>query len=729
MDKKSKLAFDKDELIRRGFNEDQIKEIKQGISSNVDVSVYMYPHFMPIQMRQIRLGLQDNLPVHWYANFSYDWFQMEEIRKGLKLNLDVEKYASSDIPYEKMREIRKGLEENIDLTEYIKYSAKMMRVIRKSIMSKIDIMPYIDEGYDTLQLSYIRESLEKKINIEPYISKELRGTAIREIMLGLEDGLDVKQYAKPEYSWQQMREIRIGIKNRVDVSQYTSTYYNWQQMREIRFGLEMGLDVNSYKSYMYTAKEMKKRREGLNTVTTGYYRFENKTKVVEDIEVKICSNEMEAQAKIVNGSESYTREEIVRDLAEYGIIEGLDYKAIERMIKYKGNDEFVVVAKGTEVINGDDGWYEFFIDIDNKKQPKMLPDGSVDYQNTEWYQTVKKRDKLAYYHSAKQGVNGTTVTGKTIVAKKGKEKGVLTLEGCELLKDNKTYVASKDGKVELKNNKLIVTDTFEFEDITLATGNIDFDGNVYIKGNVLSGTTIKATGDVVVCGFVESATIIAGGNIEIKLGVNAPEKGYIEAKGSIAGKYFENAVIRAGDDVRANYILNSEVYTLGKIIINGSKGTITGGTSYARLGIYSNNIGNNVNVKTKISIGVNEEMLDKLQILVKNIRDAKKEINMLQHAFEEFNKKYTPEERNLKDIYIKIQKSLITYKLRLKKFLLEKEEMEQEIEQARKSKIVVKGTLYEGIIVEIENNLWSSTNLKNVCIDKKYRNIEISSAK
>ena len=91
MDKKSKLAFDKDELIRRGFNEDQIKEIKQGISSNVDVSVYMYPHFMPIQMRQIRLGLQDNLPVHWYANFSYDWFQMEEIRKGLKLNLDVEK--------------------------------------------------------------------------------------------------------------------------------------------------------------------------------------------------------------------------------------------------------------------------------------------------------------------------------------------------------------------------------------------------------------------------------------------------------------------------------------------------------------------------------------------------------------------------------------------------------------------------------------------------------------
>ena len=44
----------------------------------------------------------------------------------------------------------------------------MIRIIRKSILSNVDIMPFIEEGYDTLQLSYIRESLSKNINIKFY---------------------------------------------------------------------------------------------------------------------------------------------------------------------------------------------------------------------------------------------------------------------------------------------------------------------------------------------------------------------------------------------------------------------------------------------------------------------------------------------------------------------------------------------------------------------------------
>ena len=729
MDKDGLFPFDKDILLKRGFDKEQIKELKLGIDSKVEVSVYFDTRFIGMQMRQIRLGLQDNLPVAVYTNAMYDWLQMEEIRKGLKRNLNVRKYASPQIPFDKMREIRKGLEEKIDLTEYIQYSAEMMREIRKSMEVNMDIIPYIIDGYDTSQLSYIRESFVKKVNIKPYLSMEFRGIALREIMLGIEDGLDVSIYAKKEYNWQQMRELRLGIKNRVDVNQYLSTFYNWQQMRELRYGLEMGIDISDYKSYMYTAKEMKKRREKIIGENDGIDSYNTIMRKGNDLEVKIDQNEMLAIAKIVNDSKNYTQKIIIDELAEYGIVEGLDYNAIDRMIRHKGNDEFIEIARGTEVENGSDGWYEFFFNTDNTMQPKILPDGSVDYQNTDWYQSVAKGNKVAYYHEAQEGHNGITVRGRIITARKGKEAGVLFYEGCELLEDKKTYIALKTGKVELKGNKVIISDTFEIDNVTLSTGNVDFDGNLYIKGNVLSGTTVKATGDIIVCGFVEAATIIAGGNIEIRLGVNASDKGYIEANNSVISKYFENATIRAGEDIRASYILNSDVSALGKINIDGAKGTIMGGVTYARLGINSNNIGNPMKMKTKVSIGVNDEMLDKLQIIVRNIRDVKKEIAALTKTLEEINEKNIPDEENLKEIIMKIKKSLLVYRGKLKKYQTEKEALEKEIDLAHKSKIVVKGNIYEGTIVDIEHSFWEATDLKNICIEKKFKDIDIIGVK
>ena len=151
---------------------------------------------------------------------------------------------------------------------------------------------------------------------------------------------------------------------------------------------------------------------------------------------------------------------LLLELLKNGVIEGIDNKAIDRLINKKGNDEFVVVARGDKVVDGKDGWYEFFFDTENKRRPKILPDGSVDYRQAQWYQLANVGEKLAYYHSAKEGKNGKTVRGREIIAKKGKEIGVLSVDGCKLSDDMKTYVASKSGKVELDGTKLIVKDIF-----------------------------------------------------------------------------------------------------------------------------------------------------------------------------------------------------------------------------------------------------------------------------
>lgn len=66
-------------------------------------------------------------------------------------------------------------------------------------------------------------------------------------------------------------------------------------------------------------------------------------------------------------------------------------------------------------------------------------------------------------------------------------------------------------------------------------------------------------------------------------------------------------MIRCEGNVEANYMMNSEVYCSGKVIISGSKGVITEGITSARLGVETFHVGNSTGVKTIIDVGRNDD--------------------------------------------------------------------------------------------------------------------------
>ena len=92
-----------------------------------------------------------------------------------------------------------------------------------------------------------------------------------------------------------------------------------------------------------------------------------------------------------------------------------------------------------------------------------------------------------------------------------------------LAEENTAAYADLDGIVSLAEDyagtdtvmeiQLNVTNLLTVEEVTLATGDVHFDGHVFVKGNVGSGAGIYATGDLLVGGFVESAHIETGGDI------------------------------------------------------------------------------------------------------------------------------------------------------------------------------------------------------------------------
>lgn len=710
-----------DKLVQMGFSADQINEIREGLEAGVDVTVFAKKELLAIQMRQIRLGLTEGLPVEIYAHESYDWFQMEEIREGLKAGIDVSKYASPDIPYDKMRQMRKGLQDGVDLTGYLQLDAGIIRQLRKAIRSDVDILQFVQDGYSAEQLQVIRVDMQNEINIAPYLTKELRGVSIAEISKGLHNGIDVSVYAKADYSWQQMRELRLGIENRVDTSLYASPYYSWQQMQEIRLGLENGIDVSDYRSLMHTTAEMRKIRIRLQEdVLHELIKCEERIEKNKNILISVASDEMGAYVELHKGEKEPTKATVMQELKRMGVVYGICEQKIEEMLSKKIYNQKILVAEGVKPQNGADGRYEYFFRTSLKKTPKLLPDGSADYQNIEWFESVDNGQKIAYYHAAEEGKNGNTVTGRELKAKRGKEKSVLTGKGFLLMPDHKTYIAGVTGKVELaeNENRLEITRLLVLEDMTLATANVIFDGSVHVKGNVGTGAVIKATEDILVEGYMEAAQLQSGGNIVLKQGANGAGTGCIKAGKGIIGKFFEAVRLQASEDIQANYCLNCELSTEGHIIIAGGNGLLAGGSAYAAKGIRTCHMGNRAGIATYIKLGIDESLLREQVNILNHVQEVNKELTILNHAYIDFQKKYPPEIRNTMDLYLKVESAIYTKEKQLESLYASDAQIRERITKTKDVRLIVKGNLHEGVHVNINGRKWDSKMMRNVTVKR-----------
>ena len=717
--------YNKEELAKNGFTDDQIDEILDGQEKGLDVSVYARKEFYAIQMHQIKLGLEHDIPVVFYATTDYDWFQMEEIRKGLEQDLDVSRFLDPSITYDRMRQIRLGLKVGIDVTPYIQYPSGIIREIRKSIESHVDIIPYVKDKYDMEQLDVVRESLEKGIDLKPYITNELRAPSIQEIAIGLEKGIDVSVYANTKYSWYQMREIRYGMEHRVDISVYVNPLYDWRQMKEIRLGLESGVDVSQYKSMVLSAKDMQDKRLELEKEQLHECLTEDIPKInTDDVLISVSADGMRAYAQLLDEC-TLSVDDVVEILKKRHIVYGINLAEIEKLLNNKPMMIQCVVAQGSLPITGADGWYEFFFTTSYEQHPLLREDGSVDYLNTHWYESVKKGQKVAYYHEAQKGKDGCDVMGHKVFAKKGNEKSLLGGKGFTLMPDKKTYLATVDGRAELVGERLEITRMFTVQDINIATGNLKFDGCVHVKGNIGSGVTLKASENIFVDGYVESANIESGGDVVLKNGMNSAGGGSIVAKGNVTGNYFEAVSIKSGGEIRANYCLNCELHAEGKIIISGKNGSITGGVAQATRGIEAFNAGNRAGVCTNLVVGLDRSVRKEISYIEDNIAEINRQLNILENAQAEFDQKLPADVKNINETYLKIENAIYTKKLQQEQFETLLQQKNELREEAKKAVAVIKGVVYDNVVFEFDGFTWTSSKVRNILVKKSGNKIAI----
>ena len=112
------------------------------------------------------------------------------------------------------------------------------------------------------------------------------------------------------------------------------------------------------------------------------------------------------------------------------------------------------------------------------------------------------------------------------------------------------------------NEQLYVTNVMLINgDTDASTGDIHFNGDVIIKGNVHYGYSIYAEGSIIIGGNVEAASLTAGMNIELQSGMQGGGKGTIECLGNVSGKFFEQVRITSYNVCYTKLLRNQSVHS------------------------------------------------------------------------------------------------------------------------------------------------------------------------
>ena len=343
-----------------------------------------------------------------------------------------------------------------------------------------------------------------------------------------------------------------------------------------------------------------------------------------DISVRISDDYYKAYISVEfhQNSNVIKPDEIIKILKDKNIIFGLKYNVIEEICK-NGRTVFnEVIAEGIQHINGQDAKIEFAISKEHRAKPQILEDGRVDFKNMGFVETVKAGDVLATKIPATPGKSGTTVTGKIIRAKDGKEVVFKIGKNIKLSPDGLKAIAEVDGTIVFDNDKISVIQMLEIKgDVGVETGNIAFHGQVTVHGNVTNGYSIDCMGDLVVNGVVEGATIKSQGNIVISRGIQGHDEADIFCAGNLTSNFINSANVYCRGDIETGAIMNSNVKSDGKIMVKGKKGLIVGGEITSKSDIEANVVGSEMGIITSIKLGVDVEIIEELKALTTEVRE------------------------------------------------------------------------------------------------------------
>ncbi|WP_312447413.1 DUF342 domain-containing protein [Lacrimispora sp.] len=338
-----------------------------------------------------------------------------------------------------------------------------------------------------------------------------------------------------------------------------------------------------------------------------------------------------------NDGQGIKEEDLKSLLNQEHVTTGIMEESLKSIVEDQVYGQAVLVAKGVLARNGIDGFIKDHFKRDLKLEFIEDENGSVDYKKLNNIQSVRDGEVICSIALAVPGENGMTITGQPYPCTiKGTDVPVPVGRNTKLTEDRTQLVSQKTGHVTFVNGKFQVDPILKINgNIDNSTGNLDYDGDILITGDVRNGFTVKATGNIDIRGSVEGAQIIAQGSITIASGMSGNGRGTLTSDSDVKCRYLEHCTVTAKGNVYAESIINSKIESGQDIIVTSGMGVIIGGTLLAANSINARIIG------SKVRRLITELIIANVPKNVEESSRIARELEQLHHNMSEVRKNIT----------------------------------------------------------------------------------------
>ena len=420
----------------------------------------------------------------------------------------------------------------------------------------------------------------------------------------------------------------------------------------------------------------------------------------------------------------------------YGVV---DAEKLDAIIE-KGSCSDYLIAEGIRAIDGIDSQFKSMMPEMQERKPKIDENGVADYRELGEIPVVRKDSVVMQRIPAIQGKQGRTVFNEVIEPKIGENIPFSKdMTGVYLNpNDENQLLSSVTGQAVPVPNGMTVSSILTLDTVDFSTGNVNFDGSVIVKGDVVEGMTIEALEDVIINGNVigaciksQGGLIIKGGvmgssqlfsnaDVIIKSGVQGAEQPNddnhvndtqkIVARGSVITEFVENYHIEAGYDiVISKYALNTELMAGNKIFAgaknSSNKSSIIGGSSCALVQLKAAVVGARSGIKTQLQVGLNPYIQKRILDMKDDLMAKQDElvyIGTLLAFYDDHPEKTTDR------MIAKLHRTLSKLTLDIKKLKEEIADLTESFSVAENARIIVDRGVFVGTHVQIGNVRWKA---------------------
>lgn len=350
-------------------------------------------------------------------------------------------------------------------------------------------------------------------------------------------------------------------------------------------------------------------------------------------------------------------------LKENDVRDGLIQENIQDMLEHEPYGRPILIARGQPAKNGVNGsikeHYKREIICEFVEDSK----GNIDFKQLNNIQQIKTGDVICDIIKSIPGVPGVTVTGTPIPPQiPGKDAKVPQGNGTCLSEDRTQLIARTDGHVIFKNSTFQIEPVLKINgDVDGTTGNLDFNGDISITGDVRNGFSVNASGSILILGSVEGAILSAGGDIRISNGVTGNGRAVLTAGGGIQCKYLEHCTATAMDNIQAESLVLCQIQTSHDVLVSTGIGAIIGGQIVAS-SIEAKSIGSKARHITSLVIGTPYAAVAEKKKVEQELTQANRTLEELNKNINYLEMQRKPEKQKLLTQLKEARKSVIQNK-------------------------------------------------------------------